>query len=129
MSIFKKKETKKEAAKPAAKAAKKPAAKKAQTKKPTSKPVKKEEVKKPAAKVAKPAKKEEAKKVYHVSKRASDGKWVIKFAGGEKAIKIFDTKQEAVTYVNFLVKSNKQAVVLTHASKGKKQGKINAKIK
>ena len=37
-------------------------------------------------------------KVYHISKRASDGKWAIKFAGGEKAIKLFDTKQEAMAY-------------------------------
>lgn len=111
MGIFKKKVEKK----PAAKKAAKPAAKKAPAKKA------------PAKKA--PAKKEEPKKVYHISKRASDGKWIIKFAGGEKAIKTFNTKQEALTYTDFLVKSNKQAVVLTHASKGKKQGKINAKIK
>ena len=24
-------------------------------------------------------------KVYHVNKRASDGKWTVKFAGGEKS--------------------------------------------
>lgn len=95
-------------------------------KKPSKKVAPKKVEKKPAKKIAK---KEEPKKVYHVSKRASDNKWVIKFAGGEKAIKTFGTKQEAVTYIEFLVKSNKNAVVLTHASKGKKQGKINAKIK
>lgn len=121
MGIFKKKVEKK----PAAKKAAKPVAKKAPAKKA---PAKKAPVKKAPAKKA-PAKKEEPKKVYHISKRASDGKWIIKFAGGEKAIKTFNTKQEALTYTDFLVKSNKQAVVLTHASKGKKQGKINAKIK
>lgn len=119
-----KKVEKKETKKVAKKVEKKPS-KKVASKKTASKPVKKATAK-PAKKVAK---KEEAKKVYHVSKRASDGKWVIKFAGGEKAIKIFDTKQDALVYMDFLVKSNKNAVVLTHASKGKKQGKINAKIK
>lgn len=116
-----KKETKKVEKKPSKKVAPKKVEKKS-AKKVAEKPAKKA----PAKKIAK---KEEPKKVYHVSKRASDNKWVIKFAGGEKAIKTFDTKQEAVTYIEFLVKSNKNAVVLTHASKGKKQGKINAKIK
>ena len=37
-------------------------------------------------------------KVYHISKR-SDGKWAIKFAGGEKVIKTFATKEEAMKYV------------------------------
>ena len=37
-------------------------------------------------------------KVYHVNKRASDGKWTVKFAGGEKVIKVFDTKAEAEAY-------------------------------
>ena len=34
----------------------------------------------------------EKTKVYHVGKRASDGKWTVKFAGGEKVIKTFATK-------------------------------------
>ena len=40
----------------------------------------------------------DGKKVYHVSKRPSDGKWTVKFAGGEKVIKLFDTKVEALAY-------------------------------
>ena len=39
-------------------------------------------------------------KVYHISKR-SDGKWAIKFAGGEKVIKTFATKEEAMKYKRY----------------------------
>jgi len=65
----------------------------------------------------------EAKKVYHVSKRATDGKWVIKFAGGEKVIKTFKTKEEALKYADELA-GNQDGTVLFHASKGAKAGKI-----
>ena len=65
----------------------------------------------------------EPKKVYHVSKRAEDGKWVIKFAGGSKVIKTFATKDEALAYADELAK-NQGGTVLFHASKGAKAGKI-----
>lgn len=65
----------------------------------------------------------DAKKVYHVSKRAEDGKWVIKFAGGEKVIKTFGTKDEALAYADQLAE-NQGGTVLFHASKGAKAGKI-----
>ena len=42
-------------------------------------------------KVIVPVKEKEGKRVYHVSKRAEDGMWAVKFAGGEKAIKLFKT--------------------------------------
>ena len=90
---------KKEAAKPAPKAAAKPAPKKAA-----------------------PAKKDNMR-VYHVSKRAEDGKWVVKFAGGEKVIKTFATKAEAEAYSEQMAE-NQGGIVLTHASKGKNKGKI-----
>ncbi len=64
------------------------------------------------------------KKVYHVSKRAEDGKWVIKFAGGEKVIKTFPTKEAALAYADELAK-NQDGTVLFHASKGAKAGKIS----
>ncbi|MCQ2776109.1 MAG: DUF2188 domain-containing protein [Bacilli bacterium] len=106
---------KKEAAKPAPKAAAKPAPKKAA-------PAKKAApTKKPAAKPA-PAKKDNMR-VYHVSKRAEDGKWVVKFAGGEKVIKTFATKAEAEAYSEQMAE-NQGGIVLTHASKGKNKGKI-----
>ena len=63
------------------------------------------------------------KKVYHVSKRAEDDKWVVKFAGGEKVIKLFDTKVEALAYADQLA-ANQGGTVLFHASKGAKAGKI-----
>lgn len=65
----------------------------------------------------------EAKKMYHVVKRASDNKWCVKFAGGKKVIKLFDTKPEALAYVDVLA-ANQNGGVYIHASKGKSKGKI-----
>ena len=62
-------------------------------------------------------------KVYHVNKRASDGKWTIKFASGKKVIQTFDTKEEAMEHANQLAK-NQGGTVLFHASKGEHKGKI-----
>lgn len=77
----------------------------------------------PAKKVeAKKGPSAEGKRVYHLSKR-EDGKWVVKFAGGEKVIKTFATKKEGEEYCNQMAK-NQGGVVLTHASKGAKKGKI-----
>jgi hypothetical protein len=54
---------------------------------------------KKAVKAKKPEpKKEEGAKTYHIAKRASDGKWQVKFASGEIAIKLFDTQAEAIDY-------------------------------
>ena len=66
----------------------------------------------------------EKTKTYHVAKREKDGKWTVKFAGGEKVIKTFDTKKEAEEYVEQLAE-NQGATVLYHASKGQNKGKIN----
>ena len=63
------------------------------------------------------------KKVYHVAKRESDGKWTVKFAGGEKVIKTFATKAEALQYADTLAE-NQGGTVLPHASKGANKGKI-----
>ena len=38
---------------------------------------------------------------YHVAKRP-DGKWQVKFAGGEKAIKLVATQAEAIAYAKKL---------------------------
>ena len=101
------------------KASKKPAAKKAE-----KKPVAKKVEKKPAAK--KPAKKEEVNyRTYHVVKRA-DGKWEVKFAGGQKAIKLFNTQKEAVEYTKEMAK-NQDGSMLVHNSKGANKGKIKKK--
>jgi len=106
---------------------KKPAAKKpAPAKK--AEPKKAAPAKKPAPKAA--PKKEEKKPVdfrnYHVSKRKEDGKWQVKYAGGEKAIKLFDTQKEALEYTNKMA-ANQGGSVLVHASKGAQKGKIKKK--
>ena len=94
-----------------------------------TKPAKKAEPKKAApAKKAEP-KKEAPKKntaAYHLSKRASDGKWQVFRAGSDKVIKLFDTKAEAEEYVKKMAE-NQGVGFLTHASKGKNKGKIQKK--
>ena len=109
-------EEKKTEEKPMAKPAAKPAAKK-----PAAKPAAK-----PAPKAApKKAEPKDSKRVYHVSKR-EDGMWAVKFAGGEKAIKLFKTKVEAEAYTKQMAK-NQGGVMLTHNSKGANKGKIAKK--
>ena len=123
----------KKASKPAAKpAAKKPAAKPA-AKKPAAKPAAKKPAAKPAAKkpAAKPAPKAASNgtKVYHVSKRASDGKWQVFIKGSDKVIKLFNTKVEAEDYCAQMAK-NQGATLLVHKSKGANKGKVgSAKVK
>jgi len=109
-----KKETKKVAEKETKTAEKKPAAKKAAT---TTKVAEKPAAKKEAADKKAPS------KAYHLSKREEDGKWAIKLAKGEKVIKLFNTKAEALEYANKL-SDNQDATLRVHASKGKSKGKI-----
>ena len=66
--------------------------------------------------------KDTGKRVYHVSKR-EDGKWAVKFAGGEKAIKLFKTQAEAIEYTKKM-SENQDGVMLVHNSKGKNKGRI-----
>ena len=98
-------------------------------KKEEKKPVKKAEPKKVAPKKKPEPKKEEKKEVthrnYHVVKRA-DGKWEVKYAGGEKAIKLFNTQAEATAYTKQMAK-NQGGVMLVHNSKGQNKGRIKAK--
>lgn len=70
-------------------------------------------------------KKKASKKMYHIAKR-EDGKWQVKFAGGAKAIKLFDTKAEAVAYTESMA-NNQDAGVLIHPSKGKNKGRFSNK--
>lgn len=86
--------------------------------------------KKPLVKKAEPAKKKEAPKkdatrTYHLVKR-SDGKWEVKFAGGQKAIKLFDTQKEAIEYSKKMA-ANQGGSMLVHNSKGANKGKIKKK--
>ena len=90
---------------------------------------KKAEPKKAAPKKAEPKKAEAPKKnnaSYHVSKRATDGKWQVFRAGSDKVIKLFNTKAEAEEYVKKMA-DNQGVAYLTHASKGKNKGKIQKK--
>lgn len=114
MCFFKKKKAQKEAAKKAA-AEKKVAPEKKAT--PAKKPApKKEEAKTSAA---------DSTRVYHVAKR-EDGKWAVKYAGGEKAIKLFNTQKEAIEYSKKMAE-NQDGALLVHNSKGKNKGKIKSK--
>ncbi len=79
---------------------------------------KKREVKQMAVKVAEKT----PKKNYHISHREKDGKWQVKFAGGEKAIKLFDTQAEAIDYAKDLAEKNDG----THTIH-KRDGKIRKK--
>ena len=97
--------------------AKKPAAKKA-----APKAAAKAEPKKAAKK---PEPKKEATRTYHLVKR-SDGKWEVKFAGGQKAIKLFDTQKEALEYSKVMAK-NQGGSMLVHNSKGANKGRIKKK--
>ena len=64
-------------------------------------------------------------RIYHVSKR-EDGKWQVKFAGGEKAIKLFKTQKEALEFSKQMAE-NQGGAMLVHNSKGKNKGRIKSK--
>lgn len=94
--------------------------------KPTAKKPAKKELNKSTTKIHPPKKAtDDSKRVYHVSKR-EDGKWQVKFAGGEKAIKLFKTQKEALDYSKEMTKNQKGAL-LVHNSKGKNKGRIKSK--
>lgn len=63
------------------------------------------------------------KAVYHLKKRPEDKKWEVLRKGGVKAIKLFDTKEEAEAYCKHMAE-NQGGTVLVHASKGKNKGRI-----
>ena len=66
-----------------------------------------------------------AGKVYHVSKRASDGKWQVFIRGSDKVIKLFATKVEAEEYCTQMAK-NQGATLMVHKSKGANKGKAGS---
>ena len=126
-----KKETKKVEAKKAAPAKKeekkvvaKAPAKKEEAKKaaPAKAPAKKEETKKAApVKKAEPVKEEKqeiSNKIYHISKRKEDDMWQVKFAKGQKAIKLFKTQAEAIAYAKQLA-NNQDGSISIHKVDGK----------
>ena len=56
-------------------------------------------------------------KTYHIAKRA-DGKWQVKLANGQIAIKLFATQNEAIEYAEKLAK-NQDGSIRVHSVKGK----------
>ena len=81
-------------------------------------PAKEEKAKAPAPAKEEPAKEEKtAARNYHVAKRP-DGKWQVKFAGGEKAIKLFATQAEAIEYAKKLAE-NQDGSISIHKKDGK----------
>ena len=61
--------------------------------------------------------KKERSSTYHVTKRKSDGKWQVKYAGGQKAIKLFDTQAQAIEYAK-KVAGNRDGSVTVHKTTG-----------
>ena len=55
-------------------------------------------------------------KVYHIAKR-EDGKWQVKFAKGQKAIKLIDTQAEAIKYAKTLA-NNQDGSIQIHKVNG-----------
>ena len=96
----------------------------AKTEKKTAAPAQEKKVKAPAAKAnsaedgaAAKEEKKQAARNYHVAKRP-DGKWQVKFAGGEKAIKLFSTQAEAIGYAKKLAE-NQDGSISIHKKDGK----------
>ena len=56
-------------------------------------------------------------KTYHVSKN-SDGKWQVKAAGAQKALKLFNTQKEASAYAE-TVYENQDGNIAIHKKDGK----------
>lgn len=56
-------------------------------------------------------------KTYHISKRKEDNRWQVKAAGGEKALKLFNTQAEAIEYAK-KVAGNQEARIMIHKEDG-----------
>jgi hypothetical protein len=57
-------------------------------------------------------------RVYHIAKQNDTGKWQVRLATGQKAIKLFDTQEEAINYAKGLVKTQGGSIRV-HSLKGK----------
>ena len=95
-------------------------AKKNEKAKPEAKKLDKKQTNKSTTKINPPKKAaDDSKRVYHVSKR-EDGQWQVKFAGGEKAIKLFKTQKEALDYALKLCENKDDgSTVMLHGLDGK----------
>jgi hypothetical protein len=57
-------------------------------------------------------------RVYHIAKQLNTGKWQVRLATGQKAIKLFDTQEQAINYAKSLVKTQGGSIRV-HSLKGK----------
>jgi len=62
-------------------------------------------------------------RVFHVTKRAEDGKWTVKEEKTDDVLHTFDTREEATRYCEVFAEE-KDALIKYHASKGKNKGRI-----
>ncbi len=62
-------------------------------------------------------------RVFHVTKRAEDGKWTVKEEKTDDVLHTFDTRDEATIYCEQFAEE-KDALIKYHASKGKNKGRI-----
>ena len=62
-------------------------------------------------------------RVFHVTKRAEDGKWTVKEEKTDDVLHTFDTRDEATVYCEQFAEE-KDALIKYHASKGKNKGRI-----
>lgn len=58
------------------------------------------------------------KKTYHISKRKEDNMWQVKFANGERALKLFKTQAEAIAFAKEKAK-NQDGNISIHKVDGK----------
>jgi len=84
---------------------------------------KEEPVKNEVPKTDKTAEKKDKPKVWHITKRAEDGRWQVKAEGASKATKLFRTKAEAEEYVKTLVANNEGSRAVPHKKDGTYQKK------
>ena len=65
----------------------------------------------------------ERMRVFHITKRAEDGKWTVKEEKTDDVLHTFDTRVEATMYCEQFAEE-KDALLKYHASKGKNKGRI-----
>ena len=65
----------------------------------------------------------EKMRVFHITKRAEDGKWTVKEEKTDDVLHTFDTRLEATKYCEQFAEE-KDALLKYHASKGKNKGRI-----
>ena len=65
----------------------------------------------------------EKMKVYHITKRAEDGKWTVKQEKSDDVLHTFDTREEATKYCEQFAE-DQDALLKYHASKGPNKGRI-----